>query len=155
MVKRATTERRKNYINKCDKFTEFIEKKNILLNDREFLSYKKFLWKTDTIEQSEHIIEILLAYVICNYKSKTLIVCDHITSKIFSYKAKRLLNHSCSIDSCLEVVSEHELFSNLNLYHQYDWDRAVVFGSCHYVPPADKFIFVTKKANGQAQSILV
>ena len=155
MVKRTTTSRRKNYLKQCDKFTEFINKKNIFLKDREFLSYKKFLWKTDTIEQSEHVIEILLGYLICNYRPKTLIVCDHVTSKIFSYKAKHLLNHTCNIDSCLEVVSKQKLFSNLNLYHQYDWDRVVVFGSCDYVPPADKFVFVTKKANGQEQSTLV
>ena len=107
MVKRTTTERRKNYLNQCDKFPKFINNKNIQLTDREFLAYKKFLWKKDTIVQSEHIIDILLGFLISDYKSKTLIVCDHVTSKIFRYKAKILLNHVCHINSCLEVVSKH------------------------------------------------
>ena len=155
MVKRTTAQRRKNYLNQCDKFTNFINDKNIQLTDREFLAYKKFLWKKDTIVQSEHIIDILLGFIISNYKSKTLIVCDHITSKIFRYKAKNCLNHVCDINSCLEVVSKHELHSNLNLYHEYDWDRAVVFGSCEYVPPAENFVFVTKETNRRETSSVV
>jgi hypothetical protein len=147
MVKRITKQRRTKYINQCDKFTEFMNKKNIILGDREFLTYKNFLWKKRTIEQSQNIIEILLGYFICDFKDKTLVICDHITSKIFSYKTKCLLNHDCHIDSCLVVVSKHELLSNLNNYLQYDWDRVVIFGSCECVPPANKYVFVTKTEN--------
>lgn len=147
MVKRATTARRNNYEIQCVKFTEFINNKNIRLTDREFLNYKKFLWKKNTIHESDNIVDIILGHLISDYHPKTLIVCDHITTRIIIHKAKHLLNHTCSIDSCLEVVSKHELVSNLNLYHQYDWDRVIVFGSCEYVPPAEHFVFVTKEAS--------
>ena len=145
MVKKATTARRNNYSNLCIKFTDFINNKNIRLTDREFLNYKKFLWKKNTIHESENIVDILLGYLISDYRPKTLIVCDHITTRIFIHKAKHLLNHTCSIDSSLEVVSKHYLYSNVNLYHQYDWDRVIVFGTCEYVPPAENFVFVTKE----------
>lgn len=143
MVNHITTERREKYMGKCEKFANFINSKNIILTDREFLTYKKFLWKTDKIEQSKHIIEILLGYFICDYKSKTLVVCDHIMSKIFRYKTKNLLNHKTGIDSCLDVVSKHELLSNINMYHHKKWDRVVVFGTCEHIPPTEKCIFVT------------
>jgi len=144
MVNQITAKRRITYSYKCDKFTNFINSKNILLSDREFLSYKKFLWKPNTIQQSEHIIDILLGYFICDYKSKTLVICDHITSKIFRYKAEHLLNHSCHINSCLEVVSEHKLRTRMNEYHQQKWDRVVVFGGGQLMPPAENYVFVTK-----------
>lgn len=149
MVKRTTTRRRENYIKQCDKFTNFIYDKNIILTDKEFLNFKQFLWKKKCLKQSKNIVEILFGYLISDFKHKTLIVCDHVTSKIITHKAKEILNHKCDIDSCLEVVSNHELHSNLNLYHQYDWNRVVVFGSCEYVPPGENFVFVTKEANHQ------
>ena len=156
MVNQTMAKRRITYLNKCDKFTNFIYSKKILLSDREFLSYKKFLWKPNTIEQSEHIIEILLGYFICDYKSKTLVICDHITSKIFRYKAKHILNHSCDINSCLEVVSKHELRSRMNEYHQQKWDRVVTFGTGQYMPPppADNYVFVTNKQKIEYSSLV-
>lgn len=155
MVNQTTAKRRITYSNKCDKFTSFINNKNILLSDREFLSYKKFLWKPNTIQQSEHIIEILLGYFICDYKPKTLVICDHITSKIFRYKARHLLNHSCDINSCLHVVSKHELRTRMNEYHQQKWDRVVAFGIGQLMPPAENYVFVTKKTKNQVSSTLV
>ena len=155
MVKQTTTRRREKYLNECDKFTNFIQEKNIHLKDREFLTYRKFLWKKDEIEQSQNIIEILLGYFISEYKPKTLVVCDHVTSKIFRYRAKVLLNHSCKIDSCLEVVSKHELLSNLNLYHKFVWNRIVVFGTCEHIPSSQNLIFVTPVETNRVKNTLV
>ena len=150
MVNQTTTARRKTYTNQSEKFATFINNKNIRLTDKELLDYKKFLWKKNKLIQSKNIVEILLGYLISDYKPKTLIVCDHVTSRVISYKAKHLLNHECNINSCLEVVSNHNLHSNVNLYHQYNWDRVVVFGSCEYVPLAENFVFVTKEATSNS-----
>jgi len=146
MVNKKTTTRRNIYINKCDIFTHFICNKKIVLSDKEYLSCKKFLWKPTAIERSEHIIEILLGYFICDFKSKTLVVCDHITSKIFRYKAKHLLNHNCDINSCLDIVSKHELRSRMSEYHHHNWDRVVAFEMCLSIPPTDNFVLVAKNS---------
>lgn len=155
MVKPATTRRREKYLNECDRFTKFIKEKKIYLKDREFLTYRKFLWKKDRIATSQHIIEILLGYFISEYKPKTLVICNHITSKIFRYRAKLLLNHSCSIDSCLEVVSKHELLSNLKLYNTFVWNRIVVFGTCERIPSSQNLIFVAPEETNRVKNTLV
>ena len=138
--------RSKNYENtldSCERFSSFINRKRIKLNDREFLSYKKFIREKKNIQNSENIVEILLGYIATEIKPKTLIICDHITSKCVRHKAKKYLNHNCSFHSCFDVVSDHELKIYLNHYHRVNWDRVIVIGKCEYAPIAKDFVSVT------------
>ena len=139
--------RSKNYENlldSCERFSSFINRKRIKLNDREFLNYKKFIHEKKNIPNSKNIIEILLGHIATEIKPKTLVICDHITSKIVRHKAKKYLNHNCSFHSGLDVISHHELKIYLNDYHRVQWDRVIVIGECEYSPIAKDTVSITK-----------
>ena len=148
MVYIRQRKKRENFLSSMNEFTRFMSEKGIALDDREYLLYKKFLWKKKQIEETPNWIEIMLGYIFTNFKPKTIFVCDHITACLVRHKASKILSHNCGFETSLHVVSEFELKSSIYNYLDVDFDRIVVCAGCssnsESTLRANEIIYITR-----------
>ena len=82
--------------------------------------------ETSIVSGNENIIFICICVIMFCFKTRTLIIADHINTCIIKNIIKKYINHSCGMGTSLHVASNYDI-CNDPIYADIVWDRIVYF----------------------------